>query len=599
AEAQGRAAPEGPAPDTAQPMGALAAVDRMLSKPGAADRAAADHTFFRRAAEAVTARTADWRSSPDDLAARARGGVANYARAQDEVSSALLKAGREWAARNGLAPDALISNGTTLDALLGIALTGRIEATNPHRGFSGESSQVWGGQGLEGGASYGAKRAVGRDQPGVLLIIDNPADPIRVVYGETLSRAPTVAEDIKAAVVSDGRTTVVIDGASLRALGASAERWRDVVNSAARRGDMSELAAYERLQGRLSPDAASRPDGGRASSDVGAGAEAPLGDYFSPSEFKALHPKNEDVYHDWRHSTNVADMAYGFARARGLSDADAAFVREVALLHDVDPSRAPGTPARVPATLEALERDFRGEVSLTGEKGRSVLRERFGWDARKLAVAEAMIQRTEFPFADAHPSPAYKDASPAARYEAMLKAMPEGDAAFALREGALLSEYADKASWYATEPFAGALKVVEGLANEINAATGGKAQMTAAKLDSASFLKVIGEPDSFALDARVAKDLGMEMPSLPDRARAFKLLGGEYGARFEANVAGFEAYGRALKEGAAPERALEAAQGAADGAFDGLLRRSKADVGAARETFGRRPAPEAPAGPDA
>ncbi|TBR22715.1 hypothetical protein EPO15_07480 [bacterium] len=256
----------------------------------------------------------------------------------------------------------------------------------------------------------------------------------------------------------------------------------------------------------------------------------------------------------------------------------------------MDPSRAPGSPARVPATLEALRKDFAGETSLTGEKGRSLLRERFGWGERELALAEAMIQRTEFPFGDSHPNPYYKEASPLARYEAQLKALPEADRAFALREGALLSEYADKSSWYATESFPGAMKVVEGLANEINTASGGKAQMSAAKLDTAGFLSVLGEPKSFELDRAVAAKVGLEAPVLPGRAEAWRLMGGDYGARFEANIKGFAAYKEALARGEAHEAAASRGGERAASEFEALRARgadvagrSAPDVGGARE----------------
>ncbi|TPW18972.1 MAG: hypothetical protein FD126_3152, partial [Elusimicrobia bacterium] len=329
---------------------------------------------------------------------------------------------------------------------------------------------------------------------------------------------------------------------------------------------LSHIEAFDAARGRWIP-AADYHFQGRRGGEVGAAERPRLERYFSMEEFRRIHPKEGDVYHDWQHSLKVGDMAFDFAVARKLSEPDARFLREVALLHDIDPARAPGAPARVPATLEALRRDFAGEVSLTGEKGRSLLRERFGWDARRLAMAEAMIQRTEFPFADSHPNPFYKEASPLARYEALLRALPEADRAFTLREGALLSEYADKASWYATEGFTGAMKVVEGLAHEINTASGGKAQMSAAKLDTAAFLKVLGEPKGFELDAALAARLGLGTPEFPGRAEAWRLLGGDIGPRFEANIRGFEAYKEALAGGASHEAAAARGAALADGAF--------------------------------
>ena len=174
-------------------------------------------------------------------------------------------------------------------------------------------------------------------------------------------------------------------------------------------------------------------------------------------------------------------------------------------------------PARVPATIEALRADFAGTKSLTGEPGRSVLRERFGWNESQLKMAEAIIQRTEFPFGDKHPSPAYAKMSPLAHYEEMLGGLSPADRAFVLREAPLLSEYADKSSWYATADFAGAFKVVEGLASEINRATG-KDVVSVNTLGTSGFLKVIGEPGSFTHDMALAEKYGVKL-ALPTRRR--------------------------------------------------------------------------------
>jgi hypothetical protein len=65
----------------------------------------------------------------------------------------------------------------------------------------------------------------------------------------------------------------------------------------------------------------------------------------------------------------VADTAHKLAVGR-MSGADARFIQQVGLLHDIDPYRKAGSAARVPATLEALEADFAGKKSLTGKKGR-------------------------------------------------------------------------------------------------------------------------------------------------------------------------------------------------------------------------------------
>lgn len=310
--------------------------------------------------------------------------------------------------------------------------------------------------------------------------------------------------------------------------------------------------------------------------------------YFTPEELLAAHPSPETggAYHDWRHTVKVADMAREFARARGLSPADAKFISEVGLLHDFDPDRAPGMPARVPATLERLRQDYAGTKSLTGEPGHSILKERFGWTPEQFKMAEAMIQRTEFPFGDTHPSPAYKGTSPLAVYEGMLKDMPAGDRKFVLREGALLSEYADKSSWYATEDFDGAREVVEGLVDEINRSAG-KPVMDAGKLGTDGFLKVVGEPDSFKFDRALAEKFGVEL-TLPSRAEAFKLLPAKYGRAFESNLEGFRVLNEALK--ANDPAALDKARAAAEQEADRLSGDPKVLKNAALDPAARRAA---------
>ncbi|MBI3299339.1 MAG: HEAT repeat domain-containing protein [Elusimicrobia bacterium] len=306
----------------------------------------------------------------------------------------------------------------------------------------------------------------------------------------------------------------------------------------------------------------------------------PLERYFTREAFAKLHPEGDGaVYHDAAHSENVARLAYESAVARGASPADALFIYQVGLLHDLDPGRAPGSPARVPATLEALRADFTGTMSLDGAAGESVLVKRFGWGRSDLARAEAMIQRTEFPFGDAHQNPHYKDASPLARYEAMLAAMSPADRAFVLREGPMLSEYGDKASWYALVDFPTAMRSVEGLANEINTVSGGKANMSAGKLDTADFMGIIGEAKAFELDLALARKFGMDAPDLPSSRRGaaapegdvaqrfLSTLEGDAGRRFASNLAGFQVYRDAIKAGKPHAEAVELASRRASAAF--------------------------------
>jgi hypothetical protein len=152
-------------------------------------------------------------------------------------------------------------------------------------------------------------------------------------------------------------------------------------------------------------------------------------------------------------------------------------------------------------------------------------------------MAEAMIQRTEFPFSPAHSSPAYTDEPPPTRYEAMLECLAPEDQEFVLREAALLSEYADKCSWYATEAPRGAQRVVEGLVNEINAAAG-KPVMTSEELQTDRFLSSIGLRESFEVDLELAAGMEFDL-ELPSRSEAFACMPDHYGRAFEANLAAF------------------------------------------------------------
>ncbi|TPW20569.1 MAG: hypothetical protein FD126_1549, partial [Elusimicrobia bacterium] len=108
-------------------------------------------------------------------------------------------------------------------------------------------------KGLEVGAQYGATRALNRNDPGVLLLLHNAQDPIKVVGGETLSRRPVVGADIFAAVVTDGENTFVLQGPALAALSASSQRWKEFVVAEAQRGRMSPFDAWERTQNRFDP----------------------------------------------------------------------------------------------------------------------------------------------------------------------------------------------------------------------------------------------------------------------------------------------------------------------------------------------------------
>ncbi|MBI5882295.1 MAG: hypothetical protein HZB91_04240 [Elusimicrobia bacterium] len=188
-------------------------------------------------------------------AAYSRGDAAVIARSQSAIRDRLLAAGKSVLAGKGLNPSSVISNGTTLDRLFGMIFSGGIEATSSYSGMSGESAEFWGVQGLDGGSSYGGTRAAGRRVPGVLIIINNPSDPIKVRQGEVLSRQPRVDGDFLAAVVSDGVDTVVLDAAALKRLAASSERWKQSVKRQAYdQGRMGPFMDWQAWSEKLSPE---------------------------------------------------------------------------------------------------------------------------------------------------------------------------------------------------------------------------------------------------------------------------------------------------------------------------------------------------------
>jgi hypothetical protein len=184
-----------------------------------------------------------------------RGDASVIARTQNLVRDSLAAAARRHLDSLGIPQASVISNGTTLDKLLGMAYSGGMETTSSYQGMSGESAQFWGAQGTAIGASYGATRAASRRKPGVMIIIRNESNPIKVVQGETLSRQPLMDKDFLAAVVSDGVDTVVLDAAFLRSLAASALRWKEFVKTQAyKNGLMGPFLDWDAWGKKVSPD---------------------------------------------------------------------------------------------------------------------------------------------------------------------------------------------------------------------------------------------------------------------------------------------------------------------------------------------------------
>lgn len=234
---------------------------------------------------------------------------------------------------------------------------------------------------------------------------------------------------------------------------------------------------------------------------------------FAPRLWEALHPRPErgPIYHSARHSLNALRVMERLAA--GYFPGQEGFLGKVAGLHDIDPYREPGTPARVPATLEWM----RGN--------RADLKRRFQWSDRQFDTGQAIIMRTEFPL----------DSAPCQDYRRMLCGLPPDQRAFALCAGAILSEYADKASWYLEDPRT-AQAAVQGLVNEFEN-LGRHADMRS--LDPCRFLSGIGSRDSFSFDDRLAGELGLEGLRLPLIDEVLSRLSPRESGNFKANIVRF------------------------------------------------------------
>ncbi|TBR21165.1 hypothetical protein EPO15_10945, partial [bacterium] len=172
---------------------------------------------------------------------------------------------------------------------------------------------------------------------------------------------------------------------------------------------------------------------------------------------KTGHPGDQTrVYHGLSHSVRVANVALAVLdgpAGRGMSPEARNTLLVAAALHDYDPARTPGSPARVSATLDVLQND---------PKAAPLMRE-LAAAGVDLAQVKALIKYTDF-------SP-----DPAARAQIRVDADALAAAAFKTPEalawaklwGPRLS-FVDQSAMYVDSP-AFARQAVIGLANELNA----------------------------------------------------------------------------------------------------------------------------------
>jgi hypothetical protein len=122
------------------------------------------------------------------------------------------------------------------------------------------------------------------------------------------------------------------------------------------------------------------------------------------------HPGEQDkVYHGRGHSQDVATLMAKVAEGQGLASKQRALLVLAAALHDIDPERKAGTPARVSATVEYLSKDpatirllaaFQREHGFTTQQVAALIKfTDFNPDPAKLAaLKEEAVKATEAAF---------------------------------------------------------------------------------------------------------------------------------------------------------------------------------------------------------
>jgi len=276
----------------------------------------------------------------------------------------------------------------------------------------------------------------------------------------------------------------------------------------------------------------------------------------SPKEEWFINGHPSKLFHDLGHSTNVAGVAYRFAKKRGLSEKQAAFLYEVGLLHDFDPDRDTNTGARVPETMAVLTRDFNKVQSLSGKLNESILRDRLGWGPKEYLMAMVIIQRSEHPFGNTHYNPFYEknNTSPYKIYKEFLTKLNSQDtnaAKFALQEAALFSEYTDKSSGSLLNDFPELLDVIHTLVKEININAGKEVLnfQEYAPVSYETFTSKLGREKNFAFDRRMARLLEYEDIEFLYLDDALKQMPEIFAQKFKANLAGFKKFYEEINNG--------------------------------------------------
>lgn len=221
--------------------------------------------------------------------------------------------------------------------------------------------------------------------------------------------------------------------------------------------------------------------------------------YFSQEEFEAL---NCGIYHDCDHALRVAELMREVAAGFRVGEERALFLGQVSLIHDADPSRPRGTPARVPSTLVWLD------------EHRDSLGRKFGWTDALLLEARALVARTEYPFCPERKSP-----DPVAAYRDCLVALAPDRRPQVMVE-ALMLRFVDQLSFYLGS-FEEAAGSVCRLANEFHNA-GLPCGLGPLWAHTAEFLTRAGEDVEH--DRELAESLQLSGLALPGRAELLASL---------------------------------------------------------------------------